>query len=137
MVETDQLQPGPELDAAIAKLLGWKKIVENHDSKLSLIGYWRIRGGSSLHLLSRWSTDDVEAFELLQQLCRPKEDGGRGWIYVIHSPDDTRDKHFIAIGYEERRGNCDCSRACVGYGISFARAASVAIHAALEAENVV
>ena len=72
---TDKPLPGRKLDEAIAKLLGWRY------SKL--YGWLDAEGQQTLKPLTSISTDDATAIATLQQLCKPVEEGGRGWVVYI------------------------------------------------------
>lgn len=127
---TNQLQPGRELDEAIARLLGWVKSQDR-----------RSFGGSSLWLrvgtypicLPHFSTNDAIAFATLQQLCKPVEEGGRGWGHSYHSPGvlGYGKNHCLAI-FNGKKNHC---LSTVWSEVSFAHAAALAIHAALEVEK--
>lgn len=134
MVESNQPQPGWELDEAIARLLGWK--VYSLDSSL-----WRDGNGHYCGFI-RWSTDDIEAFKLLQQLCRPKEDGGRGWLgYRSHYDCRDREPYGIEIATKDNTESEKWSHEVEEQTFeewsrqSHAHAIALAILAALEAEQ--
>ena len=119
----DQPLPGPKLDEAIAKALGWKFTYETG----ATYGIWQSPDGEFCNHPPPFSTDTATAMAALEQLNKPVEEGGRGWHYMIYSPDGSLDApdYWVEIihGHD-------------GEAPTLAHAAALAMLAALEAENV-
>jgi len=118
---TDQPQSGRELDKAIARRLGWEYI---DDTTSARWGAWENLVGDILQRPDPFSTDDAAALALLQQLCKPVEEGGRGWSgYRLAYTDKMYWTEILPAQFIYKSK------------ISLAHAASLAILAALEAET--
>ena len=124
MVDTDQPQPCSELDESIARALGWKQIKR---SDHTLPGdTWQSPGGFNYGGPPPFSTNTATAMAALEQLCKPKEEGGRGWngwsmCYDKYS--DGEIIHSFGIGDHDEEAP------------TLAHAAALAMLAALEAEK--
>lgn len=116
---TNQPQPGSDLDAAIAEMLGKPTLSKR-------IGF-EDRVGMQLSVSLPYSIDTATAMATLEQLRKEKE-----WYWAIYSPGaaytlagDKSDKFHVEVR-EVYEGKSD---------ISLAHAAALAILAALEAEK--
>ncbi len=119
---TDQPRPGCELDEAIAKALGWKEI---RDTKRGYrYGTW-VSPEADVYREEPlpYSTDTATALAMLEQLCKPKEEGGRGWTFQISHPGLTT-AYWVEL-------SCFYD----GEASTLAHATALVILAALEAEK--
>ena len=114
----DQPLPGPKLDEAIAKALGWKFTYETG----ATYGIWQSPDGEFCNHPPPFSTDTATALATLEQLRKEK-----GWCFFIYSPTtEFPNDYCVVLRYEVQSKST----------ISFAHAAALAMFAALEAENV-
>ncbi len=124
---TIQPQPGPDLDAAIARAMGWKIRLEHAPELDDDCAYesWQSPDGSFHRSLPPISTDTATAMATLQQLCKPVEEGGRGHRYFIGSPRPTvpDDLYYVNISGKQAEAK------------TFAHTAALAMLAVLEAEK--
>ena len=123
---TDNPQPGRELDEAIARALGWKIGLEHAPELDEDCAYesWQSPDGS-FHGASPpcFSTDTATAMATLEQLCKPVEEGGRGWPYWISSPLRPGRAYGVRCNNHKTKAT------------TLAHAVSLAMLAALEAEK--
>ncbi len=130
----NQPQPGSDLDAAIAEALGWR---------LSIIAYEMLYGDKCYYWCGprneqqlsppKYSTDTATAIATLEQLCKPVEEGGRGWAWKYESPNrKSFGTHDVTIS-DRFRGvvRSYCSKDSLARAIA---EATLAMLAALEAE---
>ncbi len=114
----ENLQPGSELDERLAKALGWKTIRDTESGYR--YGMWvPPKADRYREEPLSYSTDDATALATLQQLWKEK-----GWNWAMYSP-DIEDSKFV-VGIVHYSGESE---------ISLAHAASLAMLAALEAEE--
>ncbi len=128
MTDTNQPQPGTKLDEAIAKALGWTEIIPSWNASLSDYDYWKSPDGRKHSDPPAYSTNTATAMATLEQLCKPAEEGGRGWngwsaCYDRYS--DGKRIHSFSIGDQD--DNCEAP--------TLAHAIALAMLAALEAEE--
>jgi hypothetical protein len=123
MIEQTPFRPDSMLKEKIAKALGWEQLMDD-------TGWWRDTSCKE-RLLPNWSTNDALAIQLLQKLCKPVEDGGRGWSgYRIHYECyGDYGEHTVVILLSFEGDTVDMSSL-----ESLAHAISLAILAALEDE---
>ncbi len=121
MCMTTNPQSGPDLDEAIALALGCERLKDNG------VPYFIYNGAEYRHV----SEEDRFALGLLQQLCKPKEEGGRGWagFRTWHNSHDDEFSNGVIIIDAAYNDYCGTSV------VSFAHAAALAIRPALEAEK--
>ena len=124
MMAANQPQPGRELDEAIARALGWKCTPIYND--------WISLEGKIRNCLPFFSTIDATALALLQQLCKPGEEGGRDFDgFTVWCSRDSRDNSIIySVNLTEYIRDYGGQS-----GISFAHATALAVLAAPEAEK--
>lgn len=115
---TTDLQPGHELDKAIALRLGWKEITDPHELSFTACRWIDPSGLRRVEKLPLISTDTATAMATLEQLRKEK-----GWLWEIHSPGSCS-TFWVGI-------HCDFD----GYSDTLAHAAALAMKAVLEAEK--
>ena len=124
---TDQPQPGSELDERLAKAMGWKPIYGYR------FGTWvSPKADEHRNEPLPYSTDTATAIATLEQLCKPVEEGGRGW-----------DGFNISFSRERDGSNLYCviidpsshTNTVTAVESTIAHAAALAMLAALEAEG--
>ncbi len=127
---TNQPQPGSELDERLAKALGWKTIWDT-ESGYRYSMWVSPKADKYREEPLSYSTDTATAMATLEQLCKPKKEGGRGWGYILRRPKGTYEQPYNVRLSDEEGGFFDD----IGSDISLAHAASLAMLAALEAEK--
>ena len=114
--------------AAFAKALGWKFTYETG----ATYGIWQSPDGEFCNHQPPFSTNTATAMAALEQLCKPVEEGGRGWCFSLDSPtpfnSEWTDTWYVEI---ETPGDLYPGKS----KISLAHAAALAMLAALEAEK--
>ncbi len=129
---TNQPQPGSELDERLAKALGWERAPDGKgwDDPEGVVNNMDVQYPNEYGEFCRvppFSTDTATAMATLEQLCKPKKEGGRGWEFDMEYRSKykkvwLRTRGGITIGHRKSK-------------TSFAHAASLAMLAALEAEK--